>query len=157
MTQAVKVEREDGLLAGKAFMATFSTGVLTTGADFDVLIRTLAGEPVALRVQTLAGTAFTVEIFEAPTTSADGSGVTEVNRNRKGTPASSTLVAFTGPTVTGAGTSIGAQTVPAAASVEAGETEEYVLAADTDYLVRITNDDAGSQTLGVKVLWTEGL
>jgi len=83
------------------------------------------------------------ELFEDPTTSADGTAVACTNRNRFSSNTATTLV-FAGPTVTGDGTRLVEFFIPGGDKQSAGgglgqSFEEWILSPG-DYLVRISNN-----------------
>lgn len=103
-----------------------------------------------------AQTAFTFELYEAPTTTASGTalGVMNNNRNSSGTPI---MAAYSGPTVTVVGTLLCTDQVSAGFKEggHATRESEIILKAATKYLMRLTKTDAGSGTIGYHFAWYE--
>jgi len=106
-----------------------------------------------------------IEMFEGPTSSADGaslaSSMIQPNRQSSNTP---TALLFYGPTITDDGTLLHTTWFPPTASgvgqsasglVGVTPGEEWVLAAGTDYLVRLTNNSGATITYGFEALWSE--
>lgn len=86
-----------------------------------------------------------VKVYEGTTTSADGTGLTEINRNRNSATVSTTVLTHT-PTITDVGALIfevqfGEATGPASSRAGgAGATrQEVILKQNTKYLIRITS------------------
>ena len=104
---------------------------------------------------------FTVHLYEAPTLSADGTPVTPINRNRASATVS-TVSAFFNPTVTSTGTFLehdhtyDTGGVGSNLASGAGElTIDWVLAANTDYLIEIVNLNATTLDYTIKFQWAE--
>jgi len=100
---------------------------------------------------------FYVDIYEAPTTSADGVASSLKNMNRNSTLTTGVTV-FTGPTVSAVGTIIKELYVPggsggnSSGAIGAGPARpgtELVLKKNTNYLVRVTNKAGQAKTIGV--------
>ncbi len=94
-------------------------------------------------------------LYEGTTTSNDGTGVTEVNRNRNSANTSDLVVTHT-PTITGVGTVICMQHF--GSSQKAGGEEravnEFILKQNTKYLLRVTSE-AASNDLSTEIDWYE--
>lgn len=131
---------------------------LADDATHDFLIRVGAlGAHATLRVS--VGGNCELLVYEATTVSANGAVLATVSKNREVLGTGQTLM-YDGPTVTGAGTLLLSQYVPGgtrgtAAGGGWGESE-WVLAPNTNYLVRITNRAGGSGIqLSVGLGWSE--
>lgn len=83
-----------------------------------------------------------VEVFEGTTVSANGTAADLTNKNRL-TPVVAKTQTFTGPTVTSDGTLIATFSVSATASSK-DIRDSFILQADTNYLIRITNGDSAN-------------
>lgn len=85
-----------------------------------------------------------IEIFESPTTTANGTAITPLNKNRSSTRTSLTSVYFN-PTVSANGTLLATRqilSIGGGAHTEGGGTgisSEWVLKPNTKYIVKITN------------------
>jgi hypothetical protein len=139
--------------AGILYTGCFAFATQTT---VDLLIRTLADRPAHFAARASADVEFSLEFFEGPTSSADGTPVAAINRNRITANTAVTLV-FEGPTVSVAGTSLGCGFVPGGSGGNAPGGQgssfgEYILAPATDYLLRLTG---ASRSGTVSVDWYE--
>jgi len=146
---------------GRAFMVS-TTGVIDSEASINMLGRTGDKEVHFAGFQISASDGnLSVHMYESPTTTADGTPVTIVARNRASSIVPTHKV-FSGPTVTGVGTilehshvySTGSQ----GAHLSAGQgalSEDWVLKPNTDYLIEITNDGAGDLNFVAKFIWAE--
>ena len=131
----------------------FSTGVAIESAannvSAELLIQTPAGAPLHARFSGFTGGNATNALYEGTTFSVAGAAVTPVNRNRRSTNvARGTFTS--GPTITDDGTPIflgytGGGAGGSAAGGSSASFEEYILAASTTYLARITNTAGNNQ------------
>lgn len=112
---------------------------LGNGATRDVLVITPAAKVVHARFSfsTLGGT---YVLFEAPTTTANGTAITIRNRNRSSATTATTTMFFT-PTVTATGTQLVAVPLQSTQKADTIFTtdDEIILAANTKYLIRFTS------------------
>ena len=105
-----------------------------------------------------------IVFYEGTTTSADGAVLPQFNVNRASTNTSQTVIT-SGPTVTGVGTVIHTAWVPPTATgtgqsgggIVGGDSsgEEWLLAPNTKYLVRLTNNSGVAIDLRYEFLWYE--
>ena len=100
-----------------------------------------------LDVMVSTGT-FTIELYEAPTVSANGTIQTAINLNRNSTNTSH-LDIYATPTVSANGTLLRATKIfeSGTAGKNSGSAlvkDKWLLKTNTDYLVKITNDSGGS-------------
>lgn len=97
-----------------------------------------------------------ITIYEGTTTSADGTAVTAVNRNRNSSNTPGVVVTHT-PTVTGVGTQIASYKMGSMqkAGGEVRGNNELVLKQNTKYLIRITNDTALNNWFDYLADWYE--
>lgn len=97
-----------------------------------------------------------ITIYEGTTTSADGTAVTAVNRDRNSTNTAALVVTHT-PTVTNVGTQIASYKMGSMqkAGGEVRGNNELVLKQNTKYLIRITNDTALNNWLDYLADWYE--
>jgi hypothetical protein len=101
-----------------------------------------------------------ISLYEAPTTTADGTAQIPVNMNFVSTNVA-TLLLFSAPTVTANGTlkaarflpltGVGVNTASANGDIAGGR----VLKANTKYLFRLENTDATACTFGINFAWIE--
>lgn len=99
----------------------------------------------------------TIQVYEATTTSADGTSVTSYNNNRNSVNTAGILVYHT-PTVTGVGTQIKAVVIGSGLLRESGEyrqEHELVLKQNTKYLIRVTNATASDNLFDYHFSWYE--
>ena len=99
---------------------------------------------------------FDIEIFEDPTTTADGTPVTTIN-NERDSANTSELLAFGAPTVTADGDRIwyGRIGTGRDATVSAATGYEILAATDTDYLFKVTKAASGDGYVDVDFSWYE--
>lgn len=148
---------------GLQYEASGYNAAVAAGANFDVEFNTGA-KPVIIEDRQVAftGAGITINVYEAPTTSAGTAG-TVYNLNRIN-PVATTVSYKTAPTVTAAGTQAGATTYglggtgvgQTVVSAFAAPGVERVLKPNTKYLLRITNNDAAAQKIAAYLTWYEG-
>lgn len=148
---------------GLQFEASVYNAAVAAGASFDVEFQTGA-KPVIIKDRQVAftGAGVTIDVYEAPTTSAGTAG-TVYNLNRRN-PITATASYKIAPTVTATGTQIGATTYglggagvrPSSVSAFVTPGVERVLKPSTKYLLRITNNDAAAQIIAAYITWYEG-
>lgn len=141
--------------AGVFYSTSLIDGALVNTAALLILIRSHATQVAHLRVTAALGGDAQFEIFEAPTTSADGAALTPVNLNRITANTPDTLI-FSGPTVSADGTPLLDTLIPGGGGPHAsggtgGNFAEYILAFGTDYLVRLTNISGNTQAASLQV------
>jgi hypothetical protein len=181
MTQSVQVKGNDGTVAlvdsitpalvtidsvhqhhhaGILYTAWFTNLTLGAGADIELLVRTLAGQAAHMAQRSSAEAETLVSFFEDPTSTDDGTPIAAVNRNRITANTADTLV-FEGPTLTGDGTPLTPEiynpggsggNAPGATSIGFGE---FILAPDTDYLIRLNNPGGGAIQASLVLDWYE--
>lgn len=145
---------------GRVFQASAISAAVANNDVFEFLLRTDDTRYCHLRAQLMAAGDAYLHIFESPTSSADGSAVSAVNKNRLSSE-SAKLSVFSGPTVTVDGTQLHEEFVPGGhgnqGSGGRANFEEFVLKRDvTDYLTRATNKSGGAADLGLLLLtWYE--
>lgn len=146
----------------------FSLNDVTTGvannSSLDVLFRVAESSFPHIRVlkwiaEDADASGF---VYEAPTTSDDGTQLTNiVNRNRNSSEtANSTL--FVGPTVSDVGIELAHFYFPDQGGLF-GQTgvfgddpgEEWVFKPNTNYLFRLTNQSGSAITVGTQIIWYE--
>lgn len=149
---------------GMTFHATARVPTLADGASIDWLMSVPAGSyphMTTFEFQLSAGEV-DIKTYEGVTTSADGTPVTQWNRNRNSSNTPDLLM-FSAPTVTDLGTEFHDRYVPPTAGgvgARAGTLapnfgEEWILKPETKYLVRLTNNSGAAITLTGEALWYE--
>lgn len=148
---------------GLQFEASEYNAAVAAGASFDIEFQT-GTKPVIIKDRQVAftGAGITANVYEAPTTSAGTAGTVH-NLNRRN-PIAATASYKTAPTVTAAGTQVGATAYglggtgvgPSVVSAFVTPGVERVLKPSTKYLLRITNNDAAAQRIAVYITWYEG-
>ncbi len=134
--------------AGKLFaVSTVNKGIMN-GTSIDILLRTGVNPAHASLRMTADGTA-DLKVFEAPTTSADGTPLLLVARNRVTSVAIGVLV-FAGPTVSTTGLLLLDEIVPPSGirEVQGLLADEIVMRPSTDYLLRLSNTSGGNINVG---------
>jgi len=149
---------------GMVFHITNRVASLANAGEHDILVDVPAFTYPHIRaaIFSLSDSPCDIEAYEGTTTSADGSALTALNRNRNSTKTSSTTF-YTGPTITGAGTQIHDRYVPDAGGQGSNQIgvitptfgEEWILKPSTKYLLRLTNNSGGAITLSYEIIWYE--
>ncbi len=131
---------------------------VSSGNSFDILIKIPSNVTPHLRygysVENAPGDLF---LYEAPTTTADGSQLVVrcVNRNSSNI---SGVTIFSSPTVTDVGTIL-QYNFMSGSFFSGGSTEsliiEWILKPNTNYLIRYTNNSIGTSDLSHSVIWYE--
>ena len=104
-----------------------------------------------------------IELFEAPTTTADGTLQTIRNRNREFADDSATFGVYLTPTVTVDGDRLfitgvladAALIFGASTTAEQTQKEEWVLEPSTNYLIKLTNNGSGTAVIYTNFMWYE--
>lgn len=148
------------LNAGVLFIASDVDAALAAAGSFDTLFRIPADILVYAVMSGQVGGDSRIEIFEAPTVTADGTPLATVNRNREPPVAASQVLAFVGPTVTSPGTLLIEQILVGGPDSKAGGTafkvaDEWRLNPGTDYLLRITNITGSAHPVSTITSWLE--
>lgn len=105
-----------------------------------------------LRLEVAALTAGLIEIYETPTQTGAGTGLTAYNLNRNSSGAATLVVAYD-MTVSADGTRIWFSRMQAAGA-PIGNSIPIVLKANTTYLVKFTSDGNGNK-LWISFVWVE--
>ena len=164
------IEMEHGQIhKGQAFSVSGKVTGIASGASLLMLARTGATKAVHWRAAgvTVKDGPIDINFYEAPDISADGSPVVIRNKKRSSTNISELLV-FSGPTigVGGNGDHLEYGYIPDASGGGGGGGRsaggaieriggEWILAAETDYLVSITNNSGSLLDLGYTFFWYE--
>ena len=151
------------LHSGRFFFANFYNASVASSGTIDILITTGSTTVPHIAVMADMGAAATISIYEAVTTSADGTPLTAFNANRQSTKVTTASV-FQTPTITNTGTTLllnhyisGGTTGNAVggSSTDFARIPEIVLKASTKYLFRATNLSAGAVAGSVQLGWFE--
>ena len=143
---------------GVVYTATELDLTLAADASIELLLRVPAATYVHFGADAAVGSDASVWFFEDPTSTDDGSAVSRINRNRASANTSSLLV-FTGPTLTGDGTKLSEGLIPGGSGGNANGGQavslmEWILN-EGDYLVRLTNEDGGASADSIALHWYE--
>lgn len=147
--------------AGQMFQADYmATGVANSGT-IEMLVKCPVGSVVHMAFEVGAGGDAKLELFENPTVTVDGTSIAATNRNRRSSLVANATVFHT-PTTTADGTALIPHgiLVPGGSGGNSagGQNEgfaEWVLKADEDYLIRLTNVSGTAQALGIELEWYE--
>jgi len=147
---------------GDLFTAWNVDDSLASSASINVFLRP-TGESLHIRVAAEAGGDATLEMFEDPTTTADGTTFTPVNHRRIDPIPTLQAGVFTDATVTVDGTQLMEYKLPGgsggnAAGAGAVAFGEMITEVGKEYLIRLTNDSGQAQIAAVHVeLYEEDL
>lgn len=134
------------------FKASASDATLAAGASITMLLKCPAGIFGAdLKVQASTTAAGSVSLFEAPTTSADGTANPAECMSRLDTPPACPVLISLGPTVSDDGTLL------ERGSTALGDrfgSEAWLLKPGTNYLVRLTNNSGAPCSAVLSVQFT---
>lgn len=128
------------LHAGKSFTANM-TGTLGVAGVLDVLLITPTTAECHFTLEFISNGEYKGELYEAATTSANGSAVAVYNRNRN-SATTSTMAVYTGPTVTATGTTLIYQMLIGSgktSGTERSSSEFEMKTGGTKYLLRLTS------------------
>lgn len=150
---------------GFMFHASGKVLAIADAADLELLLAVPAGTYPHIQRLGLSLEAGDVDIlvYEAPTVSVDGTLVPSQNTNRNSANTASMVITHT-PTTSADGDLIHTNWVPpTGAGVGSSEGilnikangEEWILAADTKYLIRITNESGGVIDLRYEIVFYE--
>lgn len=153
---------ERGLQVSNRFKATYVQphgGELVDDATHDFLIK--VGSLASLVLPwILTGGGCEVFLYELPTTTGDGNQLDSISKNREVLGVSTTEV-YEGPTVTAPGTLLFHLFVPGLSVLierlygGGWRESEWILAPNTNYLVRITNRSGAAIQLSVSLGWSD--
>lgn len=146
---------------GGMFHAEHAVTTVANGNTVDMLFRT-GDVPDHTIFEVAVGGQSTVQLWESPTVNTVGTAVPSWNMNRVITRTANTLIYHT-PTITATGAiTLVNRIIPAGATAQTrvgGQSSkgvEWVLAANKDYLLRITNTSGGNIPVSVVWEWYEG-
>lgn len=126
------------------FFTASSQSVIALSSTLEFLIKVGATRSAHTRFALSVSQDMILELFEAPTTSADGTSIPAVNRNRF-SPITAVKEVFSGPTVSADGDFLFEGYIPGgdkhtASGGQGGSFEEWILKTNTNYLLRVTNN-----------------
>lgn len=161
-SRAVTVIDEEHRLTHEGFVyhGTHRAADLANDGVINLLLAVPAGAYPHLRkiVYHTEGGPIDIELFEGTTTSAAGTGITMFNRNRNSANTADTVVTY-GPTITLDGTLIHDLYSPAGGKDVGSDTnglaEEWMLATNTQYLLRMTNKTGGIMDYSLELMFYE--
>ena len=145
--------------AGDAYLVN-GKHTIANGATSYFLLKNPAATYPHLRLISITASAGPMDVyfFESPTTSADGSGMSEINYNRNSLNTAS-LAAYSGPTVSVDGTQLEylliTGTKHEAGAGNDGAQTEFILKPSTNYLIKVTNNSGASVDYALKLFWYE--
>lgn len=144
---------------GRLFGASLFNEAVVGAASVDVLLRVSSLQDMYLDIFFSATGDTLCEMFEAPTTSADGTSLPLTNRNSTSAIVPATL-AFTGPTITSPGTRTSVLFVPGGSGGNSpgaalGSVAAAVLS-EGDWLMRVTNRTGQAQDINTILTFYEG-
>ena len=164
--RAVNVQSylESNVKLGAQFeFSTFNAAV--AGSAVSRLVLITGSKPLIIKDRQISctGQGVTARVYKNPTYTG-GTPIAIYNLRQDGTPPASTCSILSGATVTATGTEIAAPTyvvgatngVMNSAGTFSNRGLERILAANSVYLLEITNRDNGSIQLGTYVTWYEG-
>lgn len=148
---------------GNQFELASNTAALAAGANVDIIFSTGA-LPVIIkgRIVKFNGTSLVTRVYRAPTFT--GGTVTPYFNLNDRNPATGLATVRAGATVTAPGTEFGAPTFDVGSEGQGNSSlstysisgNERLLAANTTYLQRITNDSPNTQRVSSYLTWYEG-
>lgn len=147
---------------GEMYHASHTNGSVANGANLDVLLVTGATVETHASWEVFAGGQVRIYLYEAPTTSANGTALTIYNMKRDSLNTPEALFYHT-PTVsaTGSVALVNGRILPGGTSpttrvgggIRSGA--EWILAPGTKYLLRVTNTSGGTIAVNVGLEWYE--
>jgi len=143
----------DKVHQGQTFIVS-DYGTYNKATYWDILIKAGPVMPHAIADLSVS-LGILVQVYEEPTTTANGTSYTSFNRNRNSSNTSDTVIYDT-PTVTSPGTLIRTLLIPGAnqSGSAGGISTEIILKQSTDYLVRITSQQ-NSNLFSWAIIWYE--
>lgn len=150
---------------GKTFHADHKFTTVASGSSVEMLVRVPSTHDMHLGVMrtTVGAGDVDVYLFEGPTVTSPGTAVNTVCTNREVAAASEVDIYHT-PTTTADGTEIHHQWIHNTGTGtglsdngvgDSAAGEEWVLAPNTDYLLRITNNSGSTISIWQELLWYE--
>lgn len=154
-----KFSYQTALLSGRVFSATLDVeDVPAEPGQQEVLLRVAAGASIRLAFGISGGNNLWAGFYVGPTTSADGSAISVLNRNRGSSNTSATLV-FDGPTVSDDGTKLRRWFVRNGNRVSGIDSLDidkrgWILSPG-DYLLQCDNHSAAVEDATIEMIWID--
>ena len=145
---------------GTLYEIGYVNETVADNGDIELLVTTAVGQSAHMRFIAAAGGDARIALFENPTVSNVGTGLTEINRNRLSSNTAETAVTHT-PTTSADGTQLMDHLLPGGSGFFGGgggsETsfEEFILKPNEQYLFRITNIAGTAQPVGASLTFYE--
>jgi len=145
--------------AGEGYTVTAKFTGVANGASKDILLSNPAANFPHLRIYSVESEKAPANIilYEGATVSADGTALTIFNNNR-GSSNTAGMTAFHGPTITDIGTDIEHSFIAGSKQVGGSFSDfsyEWLLKANTKYIVRYTNNSGQTSEVNFKLFWYE--
>ena len=143
---------------GRTFTASYLDESVANDASLEFLVQTGALQ-AHMGLHANGGGSFELYLFEGTTVSAAGTSLAAVQRNRTSSTTATATVTHT-PTITADGTQLEVEFIAGGtggiASGSQGDFhEEWVLAPNTNYLVRVKNVAGVAEEMGLIIDWYE--
>lgn len=166
VTHALKIIDSDHayIHMGRLYSSYHKFSAIPAAGTRYILLKTPATKYVHYRSESIStsGDNVTIEFFEDPTTTADGTALSALNHRRTLPITAATMTLFHTPTVTAEGTLLNQTYIGGGVGVgqarqgeEQGNNHEWVLKRSASYLVKITNGSASANTIQINPLWYE--
>ena len=144
---------------GKVFETCNIFAGVADDANADILIKVGANKELHFVVAAASGGDSYFYLYETPTTSANGTSLAIINRDRD-SAITSDATAFHTPTVSDVGTKLNCELVPGGTKNQAaggitGTFAEWNLKVNTNYLIRLTNKAGVAKDISITPLWYE--
>ena len=144
---------------GKGFYAYYYNSALTNGSSAEIVLANPAASYPHVVIYILTEGNSEIFTFEGTTTSADGTSIASINRNRNSANTADLVVTHT-PTITADGTEIYHDYIIGGIKNKAtggtdGFSDEIIMKPSTKYLIRVTNDSGADEIVSVSIHWYE--
>lgn len=149
-----RIEHSNGWISSHLFTSVASSA----SAYFHIKVGSTMNPHGNFTVSTEAGV--TVEFFENPTLTGDGTALSENCLNRQN-PSTADTSCFHTPTVTADGTLLETGLIGTANTgvTDIGDTQTdrgyWVLKKNEDYLIKVTNEDQAAKDIAIAYIWHE--
>jgi hypothetical protein len=147
---------------GKAYTVCVPFVDVANGADAEILVK-VGSENIHMVTEASAEGKFVLEVYEGPSVSANGNLVGSHNRYREqaSNPDQATALIYESPTIDSyAGEMLQTEllpggTGPLSVGGEKGRDSEWILARNTDYLIRANNQAGAAKDITIHMDWYE--
>jgi len=150
-------QHDEDVRNGKHFFVKDFMDVATTDSPVDFLWVTPSGSVVPHASWNIAGKAeFKLELYECATSTDYGTAITVFNSNRNSTD-TATVAAYSSPNISATGTKVWGGKIGSGrdAAEGGGSHDDFIGAAGTVYLLRITKIAANTQWMDYHFGWRE--